>query len=97
MISCIDDENNAIKIRIINWKSVIEKSNHINDLKKNKTTRNIIEKNTCVVGDNTISVTAKGSVIARFSWDVALAWDESVSEEVLSTCHHLCNVLRECC
>lgn len=90
-VNSLDDDSNSIKIRVLDWKAVESRSNEIVFGENRNFTTDFY------VRDNTISVTSKGSVIIRFSWDTPIQWDDDVCEGIRKTCSHLCNLLRECC
>jgi hypothetical protein len=108
-----DQGGSAIKFRVLRWEKVVERSMEIiaaaaaaktGQLSSfwipvipTTTTTTNTHPTDSIILDNTISVTGKGSVIVRFSWEKPLQWDDSVSRGVLDICSHLCNVLVECC
>ena len=48
-------------------------------------------------GDNTISVTTKGSIIVRFSWQDPVPWGHIVEADLLQACDALRQFVAECC
>lgn len=47
--------------------------------------------------ENTVTVTAKGAVIIRLSWDKGILWNKRVEGDILSFCSALCALITECC
>lgn len=98
IVDTMDDDNNAIRMRILDWAGVVSRAKESFEYVHGaRAAETLAWRAPSCVDENTTTVTGKGSVIIRFSWDVALPWTEAVSGEILEACGHLCALLRECC
>jgi hypothetical protein len=94
-VSSLDDDTNSIKVRVVDWGAVNRAYSRLAGLAPchgGGAVHPAVE-----ASDNTTSVTARGAVIVRFSWDPPLPWDDEVEAELLEACRRLCSVIRGCC
>lgn len=52
---------------------------------------------TDVGGDTTVTVTSRGSVILRFSWEKTIVWTSDLQSRVMRASDALCELLAACC
>lgn len=78
------DENNMVKLKVLCWKSIYDALGLCCNFEPPAI-------------ENTVTVTAKGAVIIRLSWDKGILWNKHVEGQILSVCSALCALITECC
>jgi hypothetical protein len=46
---------------------------------------------------NDVSVTSKGSIVTRISWDSPIEWDDKASHTAINACNVIAYVVQNCC
>lgn len=95
----INDENNAVILKVSSWAlmkrySTINLSDRDEFIQDDEITNTIDEFEG---SDNTITVSSKGAVIIRISWDSTILWTNKIEMNILSYCKLLCNTINDCC
>lgn len=104
---CIDvvsrfDGENAFKARVTDWKKMRRFENGFvdddNDHDKNDDDGDMdTQLDPWFAAQNTVTVTCRGAVIVRLSWEYPIDWGPEVENGILENCEALCKVLGGCC
>lgn len=79
------DENNMVKFKVLSWNSVY----YSLGITERSTDKHPV--------DNTVTVTAKGAVIIRMSWERPVEWTPKLESRLIYACSSLCDLVRGCC
>lgn len=92
----LNDENNAVILKVTSWQSVLNYSNGF-PRRDDDEDRLGYELDEFEGSDNTITVSSKGAVIIRISWDHPMQWTNRIENSILSYCNSICNIIDDSC
>lgn len=105
-----DTENNIVKIRVLKWERVFElvtkrMERVAESLYPGTGTANIFPNYSRwkdpgagnITGDNTITISSKGAVIIRFSWEKSTVWKSDLESKIVQACMVFCELVSACC